>query len=185
MIRIKETLKSKGEIVLIRIENVTKSNFKEASLDAYVRTQEVKRVYRKTNGEYSLVEMPYTEDWSLEKKREVARDILSDEYISYIALDDERVAGFIGLKKQLVDGYMILDMMHVSAECRGKGIGRRLFEMGKHEAKKSGAKALYISACSSEETIAFYTAMGAKLTDDPIKEMADEEPYDLQMICTV
>ena len=166
---------------MIRIENATKSNFTEASLDADVRTQEEKRVYRETNGEYSLVEMPYTEDWSLEKKREVARDIVSDDYISYAALDEEKVAGFIGLKKQLVDSYMILDMMHVSAEYRGKGIGRRLFELGKKEARKSGAKALYISACSSEETIAFYIAMGAKLTDEPIKEMADEEPFDLQM----
>lgn len=131
---------------MIRIETVTKSNFFETSLDSYVRTQEVKRVYRKTDGEYSLVEMPYIEDWSLERKREIARDIVSDDFISYAAFDGEKVAGFIGLKKQLVDGYMILDMMHVSAECRGKGIGRKLFELGKQEAKKSGAKALYISA---------------------------------------
>lgn len=170
---------------MIRIEIISERNFSEASLDSYVRTQDVKRVYRKTDGEYSLVEMPYIEDWSLEKKREVARDIVSNDYISYAALDEEKVVGFIGLKKQLVDGYMILDMMHVSAECRGKGIGRKLFEIGKQEAKKCGAKALYISACSSEETIAFYTAMGAKLTDTPIKEMADEEPFDLQMTCIV
>ena len=51
---------------------------------------------------------------------------------------------------------MILDMMRVSSECRGLGIGRRLFEVGKDEERKNGAEALYISACSSEETIAFY-----------------------------
>ena len=50
---------------------------------------------------------------------------------------------------------------------------------------KAGAEALYISACSSEETIAFYKAMGAELTDCPIKEIAEDEPYDLQMICYV
>lgn len=33
----------------------------------------------------------------------------------------------------------------------------------------------------SEETIAFYRAMGAEITDDPIKELAEAEPYDLQM----
>jgi N-acetylglutamate synthase-like GNAT family acetyltransferase len=65
------------------------------------------------------------------------------------------------------------------------GIGRKLFEKGKQNAKKAGAKALYISACSSEETIAFYKAMGAKLTENPIREIADEEPCDLQMICIV
>ena len=31
--------------------------------------------------------------------------------------------------------------------------------------------------------IAFYKAMGARLTDCPIKELAEAEPYDLQMIC--
>ena len=43
-----------------------------------------------------------------------------------------------------------------SSEFRGQGIGRQLFEAGKAEARKAGAEALYISACSSEETIAFY-----------------------------
>lgn len=80
---------------------------------------------------------------------------------------------------------MILDMMHVSAALRGKGLGRRLFEKGRTEARKAGADELYISACSSEETVAFYRAMGAKITDSPIKEMAEEEPFDLQMTCKV
>lgn len=71
----------------------------------------------------------------------------------------------------------------ISNSYRGNGIGRALFNFCKEEAKKAGAKALYISACSSEETIAFYRAMGAEITDCPIKELADEEPYDLQMIC--
>ena len=61
----------------------------------------------------------------------------------------------------------------------------KLFEKGKEEARKAGAEALYISACSSEETIAFYHAMGCSLTDSPIKEIAEDEPYDLQMICPV
>ena len=80
---------------------------------------------------------------------------------------------------------MILDMMQVSAACRGQGIGRKLFDAGKEETRKAGAEALYISACSSEETIAFYKAMGAELADCPIKEIAEEEPYDLQMVCYV
>lgn len=104
----------------------------------------------------------------------------SDEYISYIAWDDDNVVGFIGLKKKPHHNDMILDMMRVSAAYRGRGIGRKLFEFGKEEAKKAGAKALYISACSSEETIAFYRAMGATLTDHPLQEIAEDEPCDLQ-----
>ena len=170
---------------MIKIERLSKENFSENELDSYIRTHEVKKVYRKQEEEYVLVECPYTEDWNLERKREVARNISSEDYITYLALDDNRVIGFIGLKKKLVDDYMILDMMHVSSQCRGKGIGRQLFDLGKEEAKKAGAKELYISACSSEETIAFYRAMGAELTKNPIKEMAEKEPYDLQMTCPV
>lgn len=173
----------KGENKLIKIELLSEKNFNKYSLDSYVRKQDVKRVYRREGSEYVLVEMPYTEDWNLEKKRQVATDISSDEYISYIALEDDNVVGFIGLKKQLNHDYMILDMMHVSAPYRGMGIGKKLFDFGKEEAEKAGAKALYISACSSEETIAFYKAMNAELTNHPIQEIADDEPYDLQMIC--
>ena len=121
----------------------------------------------------------------MEKRRSVAKDISSDEYITYLAIEKDEVVGFIGLKKDLVESYMILDMMQVLASYRGRGIGRKLFDEGKKEARKAGTEALYISACSSEETIVFYKAMGAELTDCPIKEIAESEPYDLQMICSV
>ena len=170
---------------MVRIELLSERNFNEHSLDSYSRHQDVKRVYRRKGSEYVLVDLQYVEDWNLEKKREVAKELISDEYISYIAIDDDNVVGFIGLNKQLNNEYMILDVIQVSSECRGMGIGRQLFDIGKEEARKAGAKALYISACSSEETIAFYKAMGAELSQDPIKEIADDEPYDLQLVCIV
>ena len=170
---------------MIRIELLSADNFKPDSLDNYPRKHDVKKVYRKHNGKYILVDCVYTEDWDMEKRRSVAKDISSDDYVTYLAIENDEVVGFIGLRKTLVEPYMILDMMQVSAACRGQGIGRKLFDMGKKEARKVGANALYISACSSEETIAFYKAMGAELADCPIKEIAEDEPYDLQMICYV
>lgn len=65
------------------------------------------------------------------------------------------------------------------------GLGRKLFDLGLAETRKAGAKALYISACSSEGTIAIYKVMGVELTDCPIKEIAEDEPYDVQMVCYV
>lgn len=170
---------------MIQIELLSETNFCMESLDSYNRKQEVNRVYRRTGGDYTLVECKYTEEWDLDKKRSVAKQISRDAYISYIALENDKVVGFIGLLRQLNGPYMILDMMQVSSECRGQGIGRRLFEAGKDEARKNGAEALYISACSSEETIAFYRAMGSDLASNPIKEIAEEEPFDLQLICPV
>lgn len=170
---------------MIKIELLSETNFCIESLDLYNRKQDVNMVYRRIGGDFILVECKYTEDWNLNKKRSVAKQISRDDYITYIALDNDKVVGFISLLKQLKGPYMILDMMQVSSECRGQGIGRRLFQAGKDEARKNGAEALYISACSSKETIAFYRAMGSDLTSDPIKEIAEEEPFDLQMICPV
>ena len=42
-----------------------------------MRTQGVKKVYRKQGEEYALVEMQYIEDWTLERKRKVAKAISS------------------------------------------------------------------------------------------------------------
>ena len=42
-----------------------------------------------------------------------------------------------------------------------------------------------ISACSSAKTIAFYRATGSDMASDPIKEIAEKEPFDLQIICPV
>ena len=170
---------------MIRIELLSAENFKQDSLDNYPRKQDVKKVYRKLGGEYILEDCVYTEDWNMEKRRSVAKDISGDDYVTYLAIENDEVVGFIGLKKELIESYMILDMVQVSAACRGQGIGKKLFDSGKEEARKAGAEALYISACSSEETIAFYKAMGAELADCPIKEIAEKEPYDLQMICYV
>ena len=170
---------------MIEIELLSETNFCLESLDSYNRKQNVHKVYRRIDEEYTLVECKYTEDWDMNKKRSVAKRISSDDYITYIALENDKVVGFIGLLRKLNGPYMILDMMQVSSERRGQGVGRRLFEAGKAEARKAGAEALYISACSSEETISFYRAMGSGLASNPIKEIAEQEPFDLQMICPV
>jgi len=54
------------------------------------------------------------------------------------------VVGFIGLKKELIESYMILDMMQVSAACRGQGIGKKLFDSGKEEARKEQRPCIFL-----------------------------------------
>ncbi len=170
---------------MIKIELLKETNFHLESLDLFDRKQSVNKVYRKIANEYVLVECKYIEDWDLSQKRYIAKRISSSEYISYIALDNDKVIGFISLLNSLNGPYMILDMLHVSSYFRGQGIGKKLFEIGIEEAKKVGARSLYISACSSEETIAFYKKMGCILTNNPIKEIVEKEPFDLQMICSI
>lgn len=68
---------------MITFELLTTENFKLNSLDNYQRKQDVKKVYCKQNGEYTLVDCVYTEDWDMQKRRTVAKDINGDDYITY------------------------------------------------------------------------------------------------------
>jgi len=80
---------------LYKIQQITRENFCETSLDGYIRTQNVTEVYRKINGLYKLVHHPFTDDWSPQRKREKALEILGEEFITYGAFDGDRVIGFV------------------------------------------------------------------------------------------
>jgi N-acetylglutamate synthase-like GNAT family acetyltransferase len=88
------------------------------------------------------------------------RDISSVQYVTYIGIESGKIIGFIGMIRNLVGNWMILDVMQVSASYRRRGIGRELFLKGAVVASLTGASELYISANPSEETISFYKAMG-------------------------
>ena len=169
-------------MTVVKVEN---ANVSHIDLDEFDRCQKVNRVYIKKQGSYVLEDQPGIMDWSLDKKRAVAKDLLDSSYISYLALEDGRVIGFVSVVKALRDNRMIFDVIQVDRAYRHRGIGRMLWEKAVAEARAFGAKELYISACPAEETIAFYSAMGADITDAPITSIAEEEPDDLQMVYVV
>lgn len=149
------------------IEKLTRDNFTLTSLDDFVRTQSVTEVYRKISVEYRLVRAPFIDDWSLARKREKAAELLSDAYTAYGAWLEDHLVGFILLANAPNKGRLIVNSLHVSQSTRRHGIGRALFEYARTEARARNASQLYISACSSRETISFYLAMGCRLADDP------------------
>ena len=150
-------------------------------LDAFERTQKVKRVYVNDSGKLLIKDQLWTMDWSLEHKRKVAANLKSDACIAYAVWENEKVIGFVSVMKALIGRRMVLDIIQADRAFRGRGIGRKLFELAALEAKNAGAKELYISACCSEETVNFHKAVGAVPTNDPIPEIAEAEPYDIQM----
>ena len=152
------------------------------NLDDFDRRQIVKRVYINDSGSLRLKDQIWTMDWSLKHKRKVATNLKSNECIAYAVWENEKVIGFVSVMKALIGSRMVLDIIQVDRAFRGQGIGRQLFTLAVAEAKRAGAKELYISACCSEETVNFYKAMGAVVTKDPLPEIAEAEPYDIQMI---
>ena len=163
-------------------ELITGGNFSENSLDDFVRTQYVKRIYRKKAFGYGIEEAEFIMDWDIEKKREVARDMMSDETIAYACRQGGKIVGFVSVLRELVEGFMVLDLIQVDGNKRREGLGRKLFNLALNEADKAKAKGLYISACPSEETVRFYFAMGCEIADKPIRKFAEEEPDDVQMV---
>lgn len=169
----------------MNIIKVKSDVFPEINLDCFNRQQKIARIYVKKDGAYVLEVQSGIMDWSIDKKREVAHDLVDSAYISYLALEQDRIVGFMSLVKTLVSERMILDLIQVDKHFRRQGIGRILWEKAVEEASLNGARELYISACPSEETINFYRAMGADITDNPIASIVNDEPNDLQMVYTI
>lgn len=84
---------------------------------------------------------------------------------------------FFGLKNE----YLQLSNIHISYESRNMGIGKKLFMLVCNKAKKMGAQKLYISAHSSQETIAFYQMMGCVEAMDHNAKLVAKEPCDCQL----
>ena len=166
---------------IIEIKQADRSNFRETSLDSFDRFQAVQNVWRTEDGSLVLKYQPFTETWTPERRREKAGEILSGRYITFCAFEADAVVGEIMLIPELNENRLIIDSFHVSRAYRRRGIGRRLVEAAADYARGRGASALYASCCSAEETVAFYRAMGFRLSEDPIPSRVEEEPFDIQM----
>ena len=166
---------------MIEIKQVDRNNFRETSMDSFDRFQEVQNVWRIENGRLVLNFQPFTETWSPKQRRKKAGEILSGRYITFCAYDGDAVVGEIMLIPELNEDRLIIDSFHVSRAYRRRGIGRRLIETAADYARGRGASALYASCSSAEETIAFYKAMGFRLSERPIPSRVEEEPFDIQM----
>jgi len=76
-----------------------------------------------------------------------------------------------------------LKFLHISSGYRHQGLGRWLFDLAGAEARKRGAKRLYISATPSEHTIDFYLRLGCTVAPEPDPELFALEPEDIHLVC--
>lgn len=85
---------------------------------------------------------------------------------------------FIGKSKDQLQ----LKFLHISRDFRKKGLGTKLLTIAAHEARKRGAKALYISSCESKNTVDFWLQRGCAITDDVDEELYRLEPEDIHLV---
>lgn len=161
----------------------------EAPLFANVdRSEQIDSIYRASNGVLELHEMRHeAQPWGVaELVTYVARlRALIDSGGSAIAAwDGQSLVGIGSLDVSGVGGdctVMALDMLHVSAAYRGRGIGRALTEMVANRARSLGARALYISATPTRRTVEVYLHMGATVLGAPDPESLAREPEDIHL----
>lgn len=173
----------------ITYRKLTLETFDPHALDGFVRRQQVTRCWRQQGDALVLRDVCYTEDWSLDRRRQAAgevREILALGGAAYGALLDGTVIGFAALSPERSGSrgqYLELTTFQVSAPFRGHGIGRELFRLVRGEAKARGAGSLYISAHSAFESIAVYRRLGCIPAREINPVLAAAEPYDLQLEC--
>lgn len=171
----------------IRYEKLNHGNFGGHSLDEFRRYQTITECWQNVDGKLKLVPNNFTEDWSVEKCREVAAGIsckLENGLSAFGALCGNRLVGFVTVEHEIFGNsakYVNLEQFQVSEDFRGKGTGRKLFALACFEAKNLRAQKLYISAHSSKESQAAYKALGCVPAVEVNEKMAAEEPFDIQM----
>jgi predicted N-acetyltransferase YhbS len=104
----------------------------------------------------------------------------------YGIFDDTRLVGVAVLESRFIGAsrdQLQLKFLHVSNGYRGRGLGKRLFDLAQDEARARGAKRMYISATPSENTIDFYLGRGCVLSPEPDPELFALEPEDIHLEC--
>lgn len=151
------------------------------------RLQVVTKCWRKVNGEWVIVDNPFIEEWD---EREYAylvqclRHTLATGGVVFGAFRDSKLKGFASVENVPMGSrrqYLELSCIHVSQDCRGRGIGRALMDCAKAWAKGHGAEKLYISAHSAVESQAFYKAMGCHEAEEYSQKHVEKEPCDCQL----
>ena len=151
------------------IQSLLKSELTPGCLDTFARRQIVQNVWRRKDGQWTIVPEPFIDDWNLKERRQTAEHLR--QCIAAVA------GGFIGPEQEYAD----LLELHTDNRYRRKGLGRALFLQCAAWAQAHGAQKLYISAHSAEESQAFYRSIGCIDALWISREHAEKEPYDCQM----
>ena len=150
-------------------------------------SQFIKRAWRGEEGERRLIEINYHEPGfpeGFENHLARLRETIAAGGFALGAFHNGALIAFASVNNEIFGEkykYVLLDQLFVSRGHRGKGIGKRLFFLSADEAKPLGAKKFYICAGSSEETIAFYFAVGCEAAKEINRALYEEDARDYQL----
>lgn len=93
-----------------------------------------------------------------------------------VAVVDSKPLGEQGQQRQL-------KLLYVDRAYRNGALGKRLFAAAVAQARRWGARQLYVSSTPSENTVRFYRRRGCYLNPEPDPELYALEPRDVHLLC--
>lgn len=175
------------ELVKIEIKELNEDEINVELFANFTRRQVVQDCWRKVDGAWVIKPDPFVDDWSGEDYVYLVRCLkhtVRSGGVVFGAFYGGLLKGFASVEAERFGSrkqYMDLSCIHVSAETRGTGMGRRLFALAAEWAGEQGAEKLYISAHSAVESQAFYRALGCVEAEEYDLPHVEREPYDCQM----
>lgn len=121
-------------------------------------------------------------DHSLRHHRSFCRDHLVRGGLLLGAFAAAQLAGIALLQPQLMADTAQLAYLHVSRGYRRRGIASTLVNRLFAEARRRGARQIYVSATNSQSAVGFYLRHGFKPVAEPHPELYALEPEDIHML---
>ena len=100
------------------------------------------------------------------------------------AFDGNLLVGFVSVNREVFGSqcrYVLLDQLFVDNKYQNQGIGKKLFYRPAEKAKEWGVDKFYICAGSSEDTLAFYRALGCVDTKEINQKLYEDDENDMQL----
>ena len=153
----------------------------------FTRHQEVTRCWRRVANKWVIKNIAFVDDWNEDDYKLLVsclKNNVSTGGVLFGAFSDGALKGFASVRGKWLGSkgeYLDLSSIHVSEDMRGKGIGKKMFELVTDWAREQGASKLYISSHSAVESQAFYKAMGCVEAVEYDRVHVEEEPFDCQL----
>lgn len=153
----------------------------------FERRQVVQDCWRKVEGTWTVVAHPFIDQWGPEEYAFLVRclqNTICTGGVVFGAFAGDALKGFVSVEAEPLGvrkDYLDLSSIHVTEELRGRGVGRRLFQLAAQWAREQGGQKLYISAHSAVETQAFYRSLGCVEAAEYNAGHVAREPFDCQL----
>jgi GNAT superfamily N-acetyltransferase len=158
-------------------------------IDEIDRSEYIDLIFEMKNGQLIEIEQDHEcENWDQEFLEKIKnRFVFEVQQGGYAvgAFSGRKLVGFGVLAHKFRGENMDrlqVDLMYVSRGYRRQGIGRRIMNELSEEARRRGAKYLYISSTETRSAVSFYRSQGCRITEEIDQELFEKEPKDIHMI---